>query len=47
MADYGRYSDLKVETTDSIAIITLNRPERLNAFTLNMHHELEEVMVGA
>ena len=45
MADYSRYSDLKVETTDGIATVTLNRPERLNAFSLEMHHELEDVLV--
>ena len=34
------YKHIKFETHDSVALIKLNRPEKLNAFTLNMMEEL-------
>ena len=42
MPDY-KYETLLVEQDDSVLIITLNRPERLNAVDRVMHRELEEV----
>ena len=39
--------ELLVETRDRIAIITLNRPERLNAISRNMLQELSAKMVEA
>lgn len=35
-----RYDEITYEVSDGIATITLNRPARLNAFTLRMGHEL-------
>ena len=34
------YKHIKFETQDSVALIKLNRPEKLNAFTLTMMEEL-------
>ncbi len=35
------YNTIQVETGDDIAVVTLNRPERLNAWTGEMGHELD------
>jgi enoyl-CoA hydratase len=46
MVDYTRYQFLKVEKTpDGVAIVTLNRPERLNAVHGPMHLEVEDIWV--
>lgn len=45
MPDYGRYQYLLVEVANGVATLTLNRPEQLNAINLQMHIELEEVLV--
>ncbi len=42
MPDYS-YETLLVEKKNNILIITLNRPERLNALNETMHHEMENV----
>lgn len=42
-SDYGRYNNLIVTVEEKIAIVTLNRPESLNAVTAEMHHDLEGV----
>ena len=34
------YSEILYDVTDSVATITLNRPERMNAFTGRMMHEV-------
>ena len=34
------YSTIKYEVEDSIALITLSRPEKLNSFTIEMSNEL-------
>ena len=34
------YKDIKTELSENILTITLNRPERLNAFTLRMKDEV-------
>jgi len=36
------YSTITLERQDSVALITLNRPEAMNAFTLDMGQELED-----
>ncbi len=40
MADYEH---IRFDVTDHVAVITLNRPERMNAFTPRMRHELLDV----
>lgn len=45
MPDYSRYQDLKVERQDGVALVTLNRPETLNAISRTMHRELEDIFV--
>ena len=40
MPDYSKYEALKVEKADRVAIVTLNRPDSLNAVNAVMHHEL-------
>ena len=34
------YSEILYDVTDSIATVTLHRPERMNAFTGTMMHEV-------
>jgi len=42
--DYARYETLLVQKEpDGVALLTLNRPERRNAVSLQMHDEFEEV----
>lgn len=43
MVDYGKYQHLQVEVKDSIAAVTLNRPEALNAVNGRMHTELSMI----
>ncbi len=38
------YEQIRFESTDGIARITLNRPDRLNSFTTRMHEELRDVL---
>lgn len=40
---YPAYSDLILELRDHVAIVTLNRPERLNAISPNLVHELLDI----
>ena len=41
MLDQDNYSTLRIEKNDSgVTVVTLNRPERLNAVNGPMHHEL-------
>jgi len=44
MIDYSRYQTIKVEKADKVAILTLNRPQNLNAFDALLHRELEDVL---
>ena len=44
MADYDRFGTLDVQIKDAIAIVTLNRPDALNAVDHQMHLEIEEVL---
>jgi enoyl-CoA hydratase len=39
--DYSSYETLKIETSNKVATVTLNRPERLNAVNGVMHNEIE------
>ena len=40
MIDYSRYKFAKVEKKDKVAVLTLNRPETLNAIGTEEHLEL-------
>jgi enoyl-CoA hydratase/carnithine racemase len=40
---YGPYEQIAVEVRDRILTLTLNRPEKLNAFTAKMMHEMIDV----
>src|SRR5439155_23959705 len=40
------YTDILLDVTDGVALITLNRPERLNAYTPTMGHELGEAFAA-
>ncbi len=41
--DYSRYKDILVEKRDRVMTITLNAPDRLNAFTGPMHNALSRI----
>ena len=41
--DYSRYEFIKVEKDGRVAILTLNRPESLNAINSQLHSELEGI----
>jgi len=41
--DYSRYEFIKVEKDGKVAILTLNRPESLNAIHDQLHTELEDI----
>ena len=41
--DYSRYNFVKVEKEGKVAIVTMNRPEVLNAIRNVDHTELEDV----
>jgi enoyl-CoA hydratase len=43
MQDYSEYENLKIEVADRVATVTLNRPDRLNAVSARLHHELENI----
>lgn len=38
------FESIKVDVTDGVATLTLNRPERLNSFTVAMHGEVHEAL---
>ena len=39
-----RYETVKVEIEDGIAWVILNRPEKRNAMTPNLHYEMIEIL---
>src|SRR5690606_26464876 len=45
--DMGEYTEIRYEVTGPIATVTLHRPERLNAFTTTMAHELVDAFDAA
>ena len=38
------FESVKVDVTDGVATLTLNRPDRLNSFTVAMHSEVREAL---
>ncbi|MEL8055934.1 MAG: crotonase/enoyl-CoA hydratase family protein [Pseudomonadota bacterium] len=42
MASIGNFEQIKLELEDNVAILTLNRPDKMNAFTGKMMYELIE-----
>src|SRR3972149_9239937 len=46
MMDYSRYQTLLIEKdSDGVAVVTLNRSEKRNAVSMQMHQELEDIFV--
>jgi len=45
MPDYAKYEFIKVQKTDKLATVTLNRPDALNAVNSQLHHELEHIWI--
>ena len=43
MTDYSRYECITIEKADKLAILTLNRPDSLNAVNPQLHNELERI----
>ena len=41
--DYSRYEFIKVDKEDKVAVLTINRPESLNAVNSQLHTELEDI----
>jgi 2-(1,2-epoxy-1,2-dihydrophenyl)acetyl-CoA isomerase len=41
------YETIEFKLDDHVARITLNRPDRLNSFTIQMHHELRSALADA
>lgn len=41
--DYAKYQSLRVENEDGVAVVTLNRPDALNAVDTQMHSELSMI----
>ena len=45
--DYRRYHSLSCERQDKVLIVSLNRPEALNAINADLHTELSHVFAEA
>ncbi len=43
MTDYSQYQHLLVEKSDGVALLTMNRPEVLNATNFQLHNELSRI----
>ena len=41
------YKEIIYEVKDKVALITLNRPDKLNAWTTRMAEEIQDATVGA
>lgn len=42
-----RYEQIQYEVNDPVAVVTLNRPDRLNAMTIRMQEELKHALAAA
>jgi len=43
-ADTKTYNTIRLELADGVAKVTLNRPDKLNSFSTEMHQELRDIM---
>ena len=43
MVDYSSYQHIQIDKNDGIALLTLNRPEVLNATNFQLHYELSRI----
>jgi len=43
--DYSAYEFLKVEVSNRVATVTINRPEVRNAVNAALHHEFEQIWI--
>ena len=43
MVDYSGYQHILIEKDNGIALLTMNRPEKLNATNFRMHYELSRI----
>src|SRR5690242_2115259 len=41
--NYDRYKNLLVSKQNGIATVTINRPETLNAMSMDVHHDVEHI----
>jgi enoyl-CoA hydratase len=41
---YERYECIKIEVSEGVALVTLNRPDSMNAFVHAMHREFQDLM---
>jgi len=44
MVDYSKYENVKVEIEDGIGWVILNRPEKRNAMSPDLHWEMDEIV---
>jgi enoyl-CoA hydratase/carnithine racemase len=47
VSNNANYEDILYEVTDHVGIITLNRPDRMNAWTQVMGREIQDALAGA
>ncbi len=43
MRDYSKFDGFKVEKQGPVGIVTMNQPESLNAFTVKLHRQAEQI----
>jgi enoyl-CoA hydratase len=43
MKDYSKFDEFKVAKEGNVAIVTINQPESLNAFSVKLHKQTEEI----
>ncbi len=46
MIDYSKFKSIAFENRNGVGIVTLNRPDHMNAFTHAMHVEFEDLMLA-